>query len=615
MRYNTLMAHSCFSRMVRRGSMLAAMLLMFAVPFFAFGAEPNLASVGSSANLGNEDLMTIIGRIINIVLSVLGVIFLILLVYAGAIWMTAGGDDKKIDKAKKILINAVVGIMIILSAYALSTFVLNLLTDATGGDGTGSASGSVSVERLSNSLGSGAIRDHYPARSATDVSRNTRIFVTFRDAMNLESFIDGYDVHGTPTDTGDDTVATAILTDNVKIYVRDSGDGAALTNVAVSFTEDLKTIVFDPVDYLGSATTDVTYAVYLSDAIQNVDGDRVIDDGGYLWYFTTGTTIDVTPPTIISVTPVNGSTKDRNITVQVNFSEAVDPTSATGTRKADSGFSNIQILGSASTAPVSGDYVIANNYKTVSFTSAEACGTNSCGETMYCLPGGETINATVYSATPASSTDPAATVFPYDGIVDTSGNALDGNADGAVTTSDDYVWSFVTTNEVNYDIPVVESIAPDLKEEEVALDQEVTVTFDSLLAASSVNSSNISLTNQEVSSGKSHELWYTFGVKQYTADHQEVTTASQIPVYSVATITHGTFLASDSSSGISYMYGVTASSGVKNEYQNCFVPGMGPRVVGGTCDPDNTASDCCLVDENTPFCCNGSEQVSSCILF
>jgi hypothetical protein len=602
-------------RSLRRGSMFAAMLLLLTIPIVVFGADENLVTVGTTADLGSADLMTIIGKIIAVVLSVLGVIFLILLIYAGAIWMTAGGDGKKVDKAKSILINAVVGLVLTISAYAISTFVLNLLGSSTNGTGSGSTSGSVSVERLSNSLGSGAIRDHYPARSATDVSRNTRIFVTFRDAMDPESFIDGYDTNGTADDVSDDTVATAIKSDMVKIYVRDSGDTTALTDVAVSFTDDLKTFVFDPAEYLGSSTANVTYAVYLSDAITSAAGETVIDDGGYIWYFTTGTTIDITPPTVTSVTPVDGSTKDRNIAVQVNFSEAVDPVSATGVRDTESGFSNIQIVGETSVAPVAGTYAIGNNYQSVTFTSATACGTNSCGETMYCLPGGETITATVFSATPTSSTDPVSSVFPYDGVVDTSGNALDGNEDGAVGTDDDYTWSFSTTDNINYDIPVIESISPDLREENVSLDRDITLTFDSILQASTATSSNIALSNKELKTGDDHELWYTFGVDQYTLDHQLVAAASQIPAYSVVTITHGTFLASDPSTNVSYMYGITASQGVKNEYQNCFVPGMGPNVTGATCDPNNASSSCCAVDADTPYCCNGAEQSAACTLF
>lgn len=599
------MISSSALRILKRGAMLAAVGLLIGVPTLAFAATTNLSDVGTSAGLGNESLMTTIGRIINVALSLLGVVFLILMVYAGAIWMTAGGEGKKVDKAKGILINAVVGLLITMSAYAISVFVLNLLSDATGGSGSGSTSGSVSAEHLSNSLGSGVIRDHYPARSATDIARNSRIFVTFRDQMDISSFITGYNTNGTPEDVTDDTAATAINSENVKIYVRDSGDSAALTNVAVYFTDDLNTFVFDPSDYLGSSTADVTYAVYLNDKIKNVDGDTPIDSGGYLWYFTTGTTIDITPPTVQYVMPTDGSTKDRNIVVQAVFSEAIDPTSATGTRLTDSGFSNIQIVGTSSVAPVAGSYVISNSYKTITFTSTDACGTNSCNETIYCLPGGESITSTIYSATPTGSTDPTASIFPYDGVVDTCGNSFDGNDDGVVATDDDYAWSFTTTNDINLDAPAIESITPGIEEENVSLDQSVQMTFDSILDSSTVNSTDIQTVNKEMISGDSHELWYTFGVKTLTATGEEVTTASQVPVKSLVTISHGTFLASDPAVPLSYMYSVTANQGVRNEYQNCFVPGEGPSAVGGSCGTTTAI----------PYCCNGNAQATACTLF
>lgn len=599
------MISSTVLKALKRGAMLAAVGVFVGVPLLAFAADANLTSVASTSGLGTDSLMTIIGRVINVLLSVLGVIFLILMVYAGAIWMTAGGDGKKVDKAKGILINAVVGLLITLSAYAISVFVINLLSDATNGSGPGGTSGGPSIEPLSNSLGSGVIRDHYPARGATDVSRNTRMFVTFRDAMDISSFITGYDTNGTPSDVSDDTTATAINSENVKIYVRANGDSTALTDVAVTFTEDLKTFVFDPTEYLGSATEDVTYAVYLSDAIRNTDGDTPIDSGGYLWYFTTGTTIDVTPPTVQYVIPTDGTTKDRNIVVQAIFSEAVDPTSATGTRESDSGFSNIQIVGTSSTAPVAGEYVMSNSYKTITFTSTDECGTNSCGETIYCLPGGESITATVYSATPTSATDPTASIFPYDGVVDTSGNSLDGNGDGSVGTDDDYAWGFTTTNDINLDGPAIESITPNIEEENVDLDQSVQITFDSILDSSTANSTNIVMTNKEMTSGDSHEMWYSFDTTSLTSDGDEVLVDSQVPAKTLVTISHGTFLASDPAVPLSYMYGVSANQGVRNEYQNCLVPGEGPDSVGGSCGTTTAV----------PYCCNGVAQATACTLF
>ncbi|MFA6018167.1 MAG: pilin [Patescibacteria group bacterium] len=91
----------------------------------------NLEDVNSDADLGSEDLTATIGKLIAAMLSVLGVIFLLLIIYAGFTWMTAQGDPKAVDKAKDILIRSVVGLIILLSAYAISTFVINALSTAT----------------------------------------------------------------------------------------------------------------------------------------------------------------------------------------------------------------------------------------------------------------------------------------------------------------------------------------------------------------------------------------------------------------------------------------------------------------------------------------------------
>ena len=92
----------------------------------------SLEDVNANADLGSESLTDTIGSLIAALLSVLGVIFLLLIIWAGFTWMTAQGDPKKVDKAKDILITSVVGLIILLSAYAISTFVISTLADATG---------------------------------------------------------------------------------------------------------------------------------------------------------------------------------------------------------------------------------------------------------------------------------------------------------------------------------------------------------------------------------------------------------------------------------------------------------------------------------------------------
>jgi len=70
-----------------------------------------------------QSLPEIIGALIGTFLSLLGVIFLILIIYGGFIWMTSAGNENKVLQAKMILTRAIVGLIIILSAYSITTFV------------------------------------------------------------------------------------------------------------------------------------------------------------------------------------------------------------------------------------------------------------------------------------------------------------------------------------------------------------------------------------------------------------------------------------------------------------------------------------------------------------
>lgn len=95
----------------------------------------NLDDVNTSAGLGTTDLTETIGSLISTLLAFLGVIFLILIIYAGLLWMTAAGNEDKVKKAQSILLSSVIGLIILLSAYAISYFVIGQLSTATGTTG------------------------------------------------------------------------------------------------------------------------------------------------------------------------------------------------------------------------------------------------------------------------------------------------------------------------------------------------------------------------------------------------------------------------------------------------------------------------------------------------
>ncbi len=69
-----------------------------------------------------------IGTVLSMVLSFLGVLFLILIIFGGIKWMIAAGNNEKVEKAKNMIISAVVGLIIVFSAYALTAFIGSALT-------------------------------------------------------------------------------------------------------------------------------------------------------------------------------------------------------------------------------------------------------------------------------------------------------------------------------------------------------------------------------------------------------------------------------------------------------------------------------------------------------
>jgi len=77
-----------------------------------------------------RDLGEIIGALIGTFLSFLGIIFLILIIYGGFVWMTSGGNEAKVYKAKGIIRQAIVGLIIVLSAYSITAFVFHAVLRA-----------------------------------------------------------------------------------------------------------------------------------------------------------------------------------------------------------------------------------------------------------------------------------------------------------------------------------------------------------------------------------------------------------------------------------------------------------------------------------------------------
>jgi Type IV secretion system pilin len=107
---------------------LGAGLMIFA-PHLALGATDKygLSKTASSAGIEtkNASLTKVVGSVIMGALALVGVVFLILMIYAGYIWMIARGNTEKVERSMDTIKAAVIGIVIIALAYAITDFVIN----------------------------------------------------------------------------------------------------------------------------------------------------------------------------------------------------------------------------------------------------------------------------------------------------------------------------------------------------------------------------------------------------------------------------------------------------------------------------------------------------------
>ena len=122
---------------------LISLTAILALPYIVLAESQstvNLKQVGEKGDTppwsGATDtsLAGIVSIVIQAFLGLLGVLFLTYLLYAGYHWMTAQGDEKKVDKAKDTLTRAVIGLIIIIAAYSITYFVF---TSLPGGDTVG----------------------------------------------------------------------------------------------------------------------------------------------------------------------------------------------------------------------------------------------------------------------------------------------------------------------------------------------------------------------------------------------------------------------------------------------------------------------------------------------
>jgi hypothetical protein len=651
-------------------------VFVFGILFFValFCATPVFAQdtlgvqqVGNNLALGGGDIRIIIAKIIRAALGLIGIVLFVQVVRAGALIMMSGGNEEKVLEGKRMLTNAVIGLIIIMSSVSIVQFILMQLERATGAGGFDDGTGRrppIESFIFGGALGQ-TVSDHYPFRKQTEVKRNTKIVVTFFPAIDPGSIIENTNntcvgAGGVATSEGceldaegkilqpyfgdcifpagvafDQQVHCDHLKKNaVKIFVSpDQQDGQELDPDApepelldaLAFTtyedgveRNARTFVFQSTDSLGSDEDDVWYTVELTGEILKKSNAEVpLLDVPYIWEFQTDTEFDYNPPHVISVFPARAREAFRNSIIKITFDEPIDPTVVQGLSgtEPDTSFNNIIFDDPIGGVDIRGEWKISNGYRTVEFVSEDACGLNSCGEPMYCLPVQCDDAADIDCVAPYEILIRTAVrarqdlihsfeSIPFSGVMDMSGNALDGNADGnpdgkptvgnpkIITPADEntsgervpdnYVWNFSVKNDIDREPPYIEDVLPRLDEEDVIGDAEVKLIFNKIMWSRTL--SGVSLVEYPVVA--------PFWSVPRSEDGENKTELR---------VLHREFGPNDKD----VYYFSAVSSTVRSATQNCLYPGRGPLYnaippngITPACsvDADGNAQDCVGVD-------------------
>jgi len=342
-----------------------------AVPVFAQAqGDFGVTAVDSQIALSGTSIAVIIVNVIRILLGSLGLVLVILIMYAGYMIMTSAGNEEKITKGKEILRNAVIGTAIILFSLIIVQFVLNILGGVSGNQqGQANPPGQVTFDGI-GSLGT-VIKDHYPQPGQTNVYRNTKIVVTFTESIDPSSIIENTNKScwrdGMATTTactlsddpyyGDcvagvcDTLKPGVIQVNRLAAKGGATEGNQMPLTAVVAYEkgtDAHTFVFKPKDgaLFGNDTTDQWHRVVITDAVENANGDSIFrgrSSDSYTWEFETNTEVDLTPPYVVSISPEPGEVIPKNNALQITFNEAVDPMTVQGYFSSTSAFTNVVV--------------------------------------------------------------------------------------------------------------------------------------------------------------------------------------------------------------------------------------------------------------------------------
>ena len=355
------------------------------------------------------DLISMTARIINIVLSVLGVIAVGIVLYGGWLWLMSRGNEEQIAKAKKVIANGLIGLIIILTSFAIASFVLTKLAEATGADLGGGGPGCVGVGCLPEGGEKGFnVVSTSPRHLATNVKLCQDVMATFNQEVDAGSVDDSSFI--IEKQGGSQVLGTYATATN-----------AATFSHATDFEENT--------DYKATVTQDV----------QNFAGKTL--EKRKEWLFQTGTESDSTLP---------------RVAVDADSNPLVYPSAGLG-----------DVCRNPAIQAIFTEEMRVSRFNTDNIILTDSGGNVIPLKKIYA--GSDFTSFTVYPAATLTSNETFTVTLKTDGtghpggITDTCSNPLDGNEDGSANDSpaDDYTWTFTTGENANCN-PEISSVTPNM---------------------------------------------------------------------------------------------------------------------------------------------------------
>lgn len=411
------------------GSIIGLVVLSWAHP-----ASAQISTAFDLSGLGTRNPIEIALSLINWMLGILALIAVVLVLYGGFLWLTSRGDETKIDKAKQVLINAGIGLLIILAAWGIVLYILSVLLDATGANNVNGTTGGGYGGGFPSSGSTFYVRSTDPDDGSTGVTLCTDIYMLFSKDIDTTSTTTNILASANPTfylrliDSStlvDKAAAGTACTSNADCSsslcdtasLSCTGDNVAGTVEIDQLDAGETTDHFSflpSTDFLENSTYEGTIVGGASGVLSEESTGALTMDQDYTFSFTTGSDTDTTPPVVDEISgdspfPAEGETDVcLNTPINFQFSEAIRTyTVDDDTSFLVSGDSSFSSLVGLRSFDFGGDRIYAMARPSDALTE------NS------------TYNAELYGGDVDSSN-----VFT-NVVTDTCGNPLDGNFSGA----------------------------------------------------------------------------------------------------------------------------------------------------------------------------------------